>query len=177
MSMVIRAKADLQGLMRAIPDVVWSVDRSAATTGIRRMEEVIGNSLWQRRLSGMLFGVFSALSLLLVAVGIYSVMAYAVSQRTREIGIRMALGAQSGAVLRLVIGQGLKLVAAGILIGVIGAFALRRVIAGLLYGVTATDPLTFVGVALLLSCVALLACWLLARRAATTDPMMALRDE
>jgi putative ABC transport system permease protein len=177
MSLVIRTKADLQGLARTIPDAVWSVDRSAATTRVRRLEEVIGNSLWQRRLSGMLFGVFSALSLLLVAVGIYSVMAYAVSQRTREIGIRMALGAQTGAVLRLVIGQGLKLVMAGILIGVIGAFALRRAIAGLLYGVTANDPLTFVGVALLLACVALLACWLPARRAAKTDPMVALREE
>jgi putative ABC transport system permease protein len=176
MSMVIRIKADLQGLARAIPDAVWSVDRDAATTGIQRMDEVIARSLWQRRLSGMLFGVFSALSLLLVAVGIYSVMAYAVSQRTREIGIRMALGAQTGAVLRLVIGQGLKVVMAGILIGVIGAFALRRAIAGLLYGVTANDPLTFGVVTLLLACVALLACWLPARRAAKTDPMVALRE-
>jgi ABC-type antimicrobial peptide transport system permease subunit len=141
------------------------------------MEEVISKSLWQRRLSGLLFGVFSTLSLLLVAVGVYSVIAYAISQRTREIGIRMALGAQTGAVLRMVIGQGLKLVMVGILIGVIGAFALRRTVTGLLYGVTATDPLTFGGVALLLACVTLLACWLPARQASKTDPMAALREE
>jgi predicted permease len=177
MSLVVRTKADLQGMMRTIPGAIWSVDRDAATTGIQRMEEVISRSIWQRRLSGLLFSVFSTLSLLLVAVGVYSVMAYAISQRTREIGIRMALGAQTGAVLWMVIGQGLKLVMVGILIGVIGAFALRRTVAGLLYGVTATDPLTFGGVVLLLACVTLLACWLPARKAAKTDPMVALREE
>jgi ABC-type antimicrobial peptide transport system permease subunit len=131
---------------------------------------------WRRFVMGLL-GLFATFALTLAAVGLYGVMSYMVAQRTQEIGIRMALGAQRNDVLRLVVRQGLTVAAIGILLGSAGAFALRRTMANFIFGVTATDPATFAGVALLLLCVSFLACVLPARRAAKVDPMEALRCE
>ena len=125
----------------------------------------------------LLLGVFGAVALTLAAVGIYGIMAYAVRRRTREIGIRMALGARPGDVVRLVVGQGMRLTIAGLAIGVLAALLGMRVMSRLLYGVSATDPLTFAGITVLLAAVALLASWLPARRAVATNPTAALRTE
>jgi len=131
----------------------------------------------QRRLSGALFIVFSALALVLASIGIYGVMSYAVSQRTREIGVRMAMGARPLDVLKLVIGQGAKLIAIGLGAGLVIAFIASRLITSLLYQVSSADPLTYLLVAALLAVVALLACYIPARRAMKVDPMTALRTE
>jgi putative ABC transport system permease protein len=138
---------------------------------------VIADTLWYPRLSAWLLGLFAALAAALAAAGLYGVMSYSVNQRTQEIGLRMALGAQGRDVLRMVIGEGFKLMVAGLGLGLVSAIALNRFIASQLFGVTATDPLTYAGVAMLLSMVAMVACYAPARRAARVDPMVALRRE
>jgi ABC-type antimicrobial peptide transport system permease subunit len=141
------------------------------------MEDLLSDSVSARRFTMSLLGGFSALALALAMMGVYGVVSYAVAQRTPEIGIRIALGAQARDVLRLILSQGLKPVVIGSVAGLIAALALGRVLSSLLYGVTATDPATFAVVVLLLSFAALLACWLPARRATKVDPMVALRRE
>ena len=139
------------------------------------MEEVRSMSIASQRLNLLLFALFAALALVLATVGIYGVMAYSVAQRTREIGIRVALGARDNAVLGLVFAQGFRLAALGLLFGVTAAFALTRLMASMIYGVSSTDAATFFAVALLLASVAAAACYIPARRAMRVDPMVALR--
>jgi putative ABC transport system permease protein len=153
------------------------VNKNLPSPTIQTMDEILADSLAQPRFQTVLLSVFGILALFLAAVGIYGVVSYSVSQRTHEIGIRMALGAQKGNVLQLVVRQGLRLVFAGVAVGLAAAFVVTRVLRSLLYEVNALDPLTFVSTTLVLLTVALLACWLPARRAAKVDPMVALRYE
>jgi putative ABC transport system permease protein len=141
------------------------------------MDDVVSGSVAQPRFASQILGVFAVLALVLAAVGLYGLIAYTVTQRTHEIGIRMALGAAPRDVLKLVLGQGLKLALAGAAIGIAGAFALTRLMQGLLFQVSATDPVTFIAVTALLTIVALVASYLPARRAMRVDPMIALRYE
>jgi len=144
---------------------------------VRSMEQRVSESLGPRRFNMVLLGVFAAVALTLCAIGIYGVVAYAVTERTHEIGVRLALGATARDVVAMVVGQGLALAVAGAAIGLVAAVALTRLMSSLLYGVTATDPLTFGAVALLLLVVAAGAAWLPARRATSVDPLIALRSE
>ncbi|MEY2531026.1 MAG: hypothetical protein QOI96_1111, partial [Verrucomicrobiota bacterium] len=153
---------------------VQALDKDQPIYNVRTMDDVVMNSFGTRRVSMQLFAVFACAALLLAALGIYGVMAYSVTQRTQEIGIRMALGAQKSDVLRLVVRQGMTLTLIGVIAGLAGAFALTRVISNLLFGVDANDPATFLGLSLLLMTVAFIACYLPARRAAKLDPMIAL---
>ena len=174
MGLVIRTAGDPAAFATTLRREVQALDKDQPIYNVRTMDDVVANSLGTRRVSMQLFAVFAIAALLLAAIGIYGVMAYSVTQRTQEIGIRMALGAQKSDVLALVIRQGMTLTVIGVVVGLAGAFALTRVIANLLFGVAATDPLTFVAIPLLLLFVALVACYLPARRAARLDPTIAL---
>ncbi len=174
MGLVIRTAGDPAAFATTLRREVQALDKDQPIYNVRTMDDVVANSLGTRRVSMQLFTVFGCAALLLAALGIYGVMAYSVAQRTREIGIRMALGAQKADVLRLVVRQGMTLAIIGVVAGLLGALALTRVIAGLLFNVGATDPVTFVSISLLLVVVALLACYLPARRAAKLDPVIAL---
>jgi putative ABC transport system permease protein len=177
MTIVARAAADPMSLAAPLRGAVAAMDKNLAVSNISPMEEITARSIGQERFTLLLLGVFSALALSLALAGIYGVMSYAVAQRTHEIGVRVALGAQTRDVLRLVVTHGMALVLAGVGIGLASALALTRFIRGLLFGVSATDPMTFVGVAALLALVALIACYVPARRASRVDPMVALRRQ
>jgi len=174
---VIRTASDPAALTQAAIGEVHKFDPNLPVTHVMTLDNLLSDSVSPRRFSTFLLGVFAGLALLLAAMGIYGVMSYVVSLRTNEIGIRMALGAQPGDIWRLVIGRGAQLALAGVALGLMGAFALTKLISSLLYGVKPTDPVTFGGVALLLVSVALLACYVPARRAMRVDPMVALRYE
>jgi putative ABC transport system permease protein len=178
MMLAVRTKAGHPAsITAAVTREIHAVDKNLPLFNVLTMKEVLERSVWLPLFYGRMFGAFAVLALFLAAVGIYGVMAYAVAQRTHEIGIRMALGAQSGDISKLVLRQGMALTLIGVAIGLLAAFALTRVLASLLFGVSATDPLTFAGVSLALALVALLACYIPARRAMKVDPMVALRYE
>jgi putative ABC transport system permease protein len=177
MTLIVRGTQDPTALVPAIRREVLAIDPNLPVYNVQTMETVINKSVSDRRLNMLLLSIFAGVAMILSMIGIYSVMSYTVTQSTREIGIRMALGAQPRDVLRLVVGQALVLTLLGVGLGVIGALGLTRLMESLLYGVKATDPLTFLGVSGLLIVVALLACYWPARRATKVDPMIALRYE
>jgi putative ABC transport system permease protein len=174
---VIRTASDPAALAAAVTGLIHRADPNLPVTQVMTMDDVLSDSVAPRRFSAVLIAVFAALALLLAAVGIYGVMSYVVEQRTHEIGIRMALGARPRDVGSLLVNRGAKLAAIGLAIGLIGALALTRLLSSLLFGVKPTDPLTFTVIALLLATVAMLACYVPARRAMRVDPMVALRHE
>jgi predicted permease len=174
---VARTTASPLGVVSAIRAAAAKADASAVVYGARPVEDIVAGSIGTQRLAMILLSVFSALALVLSAIGIYGVISYLTGQRTHEIGIRVALGASSADVLRMVLGEGMKLTLVGVAIGVAAALGLTRLMAQFIYGVGASDPITFTGVAVLLTGVALLACYIPARRAMGVDPMIALRYE
>ncbi|HZX95916.1 MAG TPA: ABC transporter permease [Myxococcales bacterium] len=176
-TVVLRTQGDPLAVAGALRALVRSIDPLQPIFSVQSMEQVVSDSVSNRRLNLLLLGMFAALALLLASVGIYGVMSYSVAQRTREIGIRMALGAERGAVLRLVVSEGARLALAGIAIGVVGALALTRVMGSMLYGVSAADPATYAALAAALALVAVAASWLPAQRAVRVDPAVALRAE
>jgi putative ABC transport system permease protein len=176
LSVAIRTRPGTPDLAGALRETVWSIDRDQPLHNLKPMRQVLVEATAQRRFTLLLLGAFSGLALVLTLVGLYGVLAYAVSQRRREIGIRMALGAHRGTISRLILQEGFRLAAFGLVIGWVGTFGVTRVMRSLLYGVTPTDPLTLGAVTLVLAAVALLACFIPARRAARVDPLVALRN-
>ena len=176
-TLVVRHDGEAAAMTTALRRLVQSRDADMPLYDVRTMEESLRYGLWEQRIYVALMSVFAVLALVIAAVGIYAVMAYSVAQRTQEIGIRMALGAARGDVLRMVVGQALRLTLLGMGIGLAGAYAVTRLMASLLFGVSASDPPTFVGVTFILALSALVAAWLPAERAARVDPMVALRSE
>ena len=161
----------------AIRRIVASIDPTIPVANVETMDDIIDSNVVDRRQQMMLLGAFAALALVLASIGLYGVLSYGVTQRAREIGLRMALGASGSSVVAMVVRHGLALTGIGIAIGLAGSWAATRSLKNLLYGVTATDPVTFAEVAALLTVIALAACWIPARRASNVDPIIVLREE
>jgi predicted permease len=176
-AVVLRVVGDPATIMKQVRQEVTALDSREVIYGVQTMDEILAGSLAPRRFSMILFGIFAVLALVLSCVGIYSVISYVVGQRTHEIGVRMALGAERSDVIGLVLGEGARMALVGVATGIGGALGLTRLMASQLFGVTAQDPLTFISVATLLALVALLACYLPARQATRVDPVVALRCE
>jgi len=175
---VIRSqRAGTESFLSEVRAAVWSVNANLPLASVRTMQEVYGKSLARTSFTLVMLGIAGAMALTLGIIGIYGVISYSVSQRQREIGIRLALGAQGGDVLQMILRQGAKLALLGVAIGICAAFGLTRLMRNLLFGVSAYDPMTFAAVAVLLVLVALLACFIPARRAMLVDPIVALRYE
>jgi putative ABC transport system permease protein len=176
-NLAIRVSGDPMSLVAAVSREIHAVDPDQPISVIATMAELLGEETEQRRVGMILLSTFAGIALLLAALGIYGVLAYFVAQRAREIGVRVALGAQTSDVMKMVMGQGMRLTLFGVGIGLIGGLALARLMKSLLFGVSATDPLTFVVVAALLGLVAMAACYIPARRATKVNPIEALRCE
>jgi putative ABC transport system permease protein len=177
MDLMVRSRINPTALASSIRAVVASIDRNQPIAGINTMDELVQRSVGSRRVTLILLGAFSALALFLAGIGIYGVISYSVAQRTKEIGIRMALGADHQDVIRMILLQGARIASAGLIIGILAAFGLTRYLATLLFLVSPGDPSTFAMVALVLALVALLACYIPARRTLQVDPLTALRHE
>jgi predicted permease len=177
MSLVVRTASPPPAVLRAIKKAIWAVDRNQPLFNVRTMDEIVQGAVSAQRIAFILLGVFASLALALAVVGIYGVTSYTIGQRTHEIGVRMALGARRHDVFALAVGHGLALMVAGVAVGTVAALALTRFLASILYGVRATDPLTYLGVAVLLTGVAALAAFFPARRATEVNPIEALRHE
>jgi putative ABC transport system permease protein len=177
MNLIVKSAADPAALTSSIRGAIASIDKDQPIFAIATMQELVNSSISTRRITLILLGLFSALALVLAAIGIYGVISYSVAQRTHEIGIRMALGADGGGVLRMILAQGVKIAGAGVAIGILASFGLTRLMTKLLYSVSAADPVTFAAVAIVLVLVAMLACYIPARRALRVDPIIALRYE
>jgi len=177
MNLIIRTTADPLSFTAAVRRQVQALDPNQPVYNVSTMEQTLDQSLVTERLSMTLLAFLASLALVLAAVGIYGVMSYTVTQRSHEIGIRMAIGAQPRDVFKMVIGRGMMLALIGVAFGLAGAFALTRLMATMLYGVEPTDPATFASIALLLTSVALVACYLPGRRATKVDPVVSLRYE
>jgi putative ABC transport system permease protein len=177
MTFVIRTSSDPMNLAAATERAIWSLGRTMNVYQVRPIQQLITESYWQTRFTTVLLAGFASLALLLAAAGVYGVVSYSVAQRTREIGIRMTLGATRATVLKMVVQQGLTLTAAGVALGAVGSLALNRLLAGLLYGVTPGDPATIAGVGLGLAIVSAGACAVPAWRAAAVDPSQALHHQ
>ena len=176
-TMQVRTSGRPEAAISSVRSQVQSLDTNLALTNVNTIEELIDQGLYAPRIGAALLSVFGALALLLAVVGVYGVLSYSVNQETREIGIRMAMGAQTGRVLKLVVGQGMRRALAGLALGLVIALAAMRVLSTLLFGVSAHDPVVFVGVSIVLMAAAILACYIPARRAMKVDPMVALRYE
>jgi len=174
---VVRSSLSAASVAAGIREAVRSMDKNLPVTDIESLNDAVGQSISQERFRTFLLGSFSAIALVLAAVGIFGVMSHSASQRTHEIGIRVALGAERRDVLRLILGQGTKLALLGLGVGLVAAFLLTRLMSSLLYRISATDPATFASVTIILLSVALTACYIPARRAMRVDPMVALRHE
>jgi predicted permease len=173
----VRATGNPESLLPLVQKEIRAIDSTVLISGAAAMVDFIGAAYFAEKAAALLVGALGAVALFLAALGLYCVMAYSVTQRTHEIGIRLALGARAGDVLRLVVGHGMKLAVIGVAVGVMGSFALTQLMKGLLFQVSPSDPMTFAALSLLLLGVALLACYIPARRAMKVDPMVALRYE
>jgi predicted permease len=177
MDLVVRSTIPLQSLVPGVRDALRGLDSDLPNGDFQPLQELVDQAVSPRRFVTVLLGGFSVLALILACLGIYGVISYSVTQRTNELGIRLALGASLAAILRLIIAQGVKLVLIGLLVGLVAAFALTRLLSSLLFGISTTDPWTFLGIAALLMLIALVACYIPARRATKVDPVIALRYE
>jgi putative ABC transport system permease protein len=177
MTYVMRTSGDPMTLAAAARREIQTIDKDQPVADVRTMQSWIDELTARSRFGTLLLTIFAALALVLAAIGIYGVMSYSVTQRTHELGIRIALGAQTRDVLKLILGRGFALTLIGVALGLAASFALTRVMSSLLFGVSATDPVTFVGLSILLIAVALVACYIPTRRAMKVDPMVALRNE